>query len=182
MLGGWMGGGYQIFYKLQRHVYVCLLICLLYEFSQCYKHTIPFSFAIAIPFSYHIQPGLQFDLEVHKQTDFITLRCHLVGNIVIKMLLRKCQHFGMTPPPHCENSQLFFFEWILPLVWNTTPNLRHFKILYSPYNRNCKKQELMVLKMFFCFWWLYLYFILSMKKQISLFAPVSCTTRTLNIR
>ena len=112
MLGGWMGGEDQIFYKLQKHVYVCLLICLLYEFSQCYKHTIPFSFAIAIPFSYHIQPGLQFDLEVHKQTDFITLRCHLVGNIVIKMLLRKCQHFGMTPP-HCENSQLFFF-WMNP--------------------------------------------------------------------
>ena len=34
-----------------------------------------------------------------------------------KKKLWKCQHFGMTPPPSCENSQLFFFfEWILPLV------------------------------------------------------------------
>ena len=39
--------------------------------------------------------------------------------------------------------------------------------MYSPYNRNCKKQELMVLKMFFCFWWLYLYFILSMFYEIT---------------
>ena len=72
--------------RMTKNIRSLLMFLLVEEESKLSLMSQPGSVQCAI-FNHlsRIHPRSQFGLKVYQQTDFITLRCHLLGNIVNKM-------------------------------------------------------------------------------------------------